>query len=345
MGDIVTKNDNPLWFMEESTELIDYSEGDLSNQIFSFVDEKIMNDRKDIVASLVEAVPAFAEIAEGLKKTEKLKLVFSDEVKKKLEDGTYHLMKKKDADGVFKAIVVDGKGKIKAQADLKWEELCKGVDPARLTLAMQGMAIQQQLRAITEQLNEMSETMEEVLMGQYSDRLALFYSGEAIYREALATKDPERRKQLISAAILSLTNSISSLQANLAFEIRNVCDKYDEAKGRFVGIKTDKLKDKMFLINSSFQTIHKAMTLKTAIYYQEGEYEAVTRVLTDYKSFLERSLTEDKAHVLYLADPNEKNISGAWNLRQNELPIRIEKTRELLLNRQDYALECGKGDL
>lgn len=76
-------------------------------------------------------------------------MVFFDEVKEKIANGTYRLMKRKDADGIFKAVVVDKKGKTRAIADLKWEEIENGVDPAGMTSAMQGMAIQQQLRAIS----------------------------------------------------------------------------------------------------------------------------------------------------------------------------------------------------
>ena len=143
-------------------------------------------------------------------------------------------------------------------------------------------------------------------------------------------------------AIMALTNASASLQASLVYEINSICDKYDAEKGRFVGIKTEKLKEKMYLINSSFQTIHKATTLKAAIYYKEGEYQSLTTVLSDYKVFLERSLPEDKAHILYLADPNEKTFEGIWNIRRNELPVRIDNTRELLMQPQNYLLEMAK---
>lgn len=170
----------------------------------------------------------------------------------------------------------------------------------------------------------------------------MFLSGEAIYREALATSDETLQKSLTSAAIMALTNASASLQASLVYEINSICDKYDAEKGRFVGIKIEKLKEKMYLINSSFQTIHKATTLKAAIYYKEGEYQSLTTVLSDYKVFLERSLPEDKAHILYLADPNEKTFEGIWNIRRNELPVRIDNTRELLMQPQNYSLEMAK---
>lgn len=342
MGDIVLRGNNLLWFVDESIGLMEYSQGGLANQIFEMADRKMLGKKKDIFLSLVGASPVIAELVKGMKKTERLQLFFSDEVQKKLADGTYQLMKCKDADEIFKAVVVDKKGKTRAIADLKWKEIKNGVDPVGMTSAMQGMAIQQQLREISGQLQDMSAAMEDVLIGQHNDRLAMFLSGEAIYREALSASDETLQKSLTSAAIMALTNASASLQASLVYEINSICDKYDAEKGRFVGIKTEKLKEKMYVVNSSFQTIHKATTLKAAIYYKEREYQALTTVLSDYKGFLERSLSEDKAHILYLADPNEKTFEGIWNIRRNELPMRIDNTRELLMQPQNYSLEMFK---
>lgn len=182
MGEIILQGDNPLWFVDESTGLMGYSEGGLANQIFEIVDRKILGEKKDILLSIIESSPAVAELAKGLKKSERLQLVFSDEIKQKIADGTYKLMKRKDVDGIFKAVVVDKKGKTRAIADLKWEEIGNGVDPVGMAAAMQGMAIQQQLRAISEQLQDMSVAMEDVLIGQHNDRLAMFLSGEIAWR-------------------------------------------------------------------------------------------------------------------------------------------------------------------
>ena len=345
MEEMVIREDNPLWFVDESADLMEYSEGGLANQIFGLAESRILKEQRDIFKRIIEVSPIVAEMAKKLEKTQHLKLVFSDEVKEKMAAGIYRLMNKKDDDGIFKAVVVDTEGKTRAIADLKWEDISKAVDPSKLTSAMQGVAIQQQLHDIADKLEDMSVTMEEVLVGQFNDRLAKFYSGEAIYREALATKDPERKKQLTSAAIMSLTEAIASLQTNLAYEIMDIRGRYDAEKEKFIGIKTEALKEKMFLVNSSFQTIHKATTLKAAIYYDEQEYSALLAVISDYKSFLERSLTEENANILYLADPNEKNIDGSWNMRKNELPARIDRAKELLSEKKEYALEVEMEDV
>ncbi len=342
MGNIVEYSLNPLALLDDCSDLLEYPEGDLANHIFSLTDERIMRQQQEMVSAILEVSPAMAELAKGLKKTQHLKLVFSDEIKDKLAKGTYHLMERKECDEIFTAVVVDAKGKTEAIADLKWEDISKGVDVANLLSAMQGMAIQQQLRDIAGQLEEMSESMEDILMGQYNDRLALYYSGESIFREALATNNNELRKQLSAASIMALTDAETSLQTSLTYEVNNLCKKYDSKKGRFIDMSGNKLREKMFLINTAFQTIHKAVTLKASIYYQDGEYRALTTVLDGYKTFLENTLTDENAHILYLADPNEKNMDGTWSIRQNELPQKIESAKLLLSKKENYSLEVGR---
>lgn len=335
---------NCIFPNQESRELVEYFDGDLASSIFSMTDANLYQEQKDILSSLVETVPAISEMLKGLRKTNHLRLIFSDEVKKKLADGTYKLMQRKDLDGVFKAVVVDSKGKTRAIADIKVEELGNGVDPARIASAMQGMAIQQQLRDIAGQLEEMSAAMEDIIMGQHNDRLALYYSGEAMFRESLTVNDPALKKQLMAASVLELTNAINSLQITLTYTINEICTSYNRSKGKF-DLNSNVIREKMFLINSSFQTIHKANTLKVAIYYNQGEYAALTSVLSDYHSFIERTLTDERSHILYLADPNEKRIDGIWNSRHNDLPLKIMKAKSILNKPEEYVLDIKKEEL
>ena len=124
---------NPLWFVDESHGLMEYSDEGLASKIFSIVNERTINQQKEIFSAIIKTSPTVAELAGGLKKTYRLKLVLS-------------------------------------------EEIVKGVDPGRLASAMQGMAIQEQLQEVVEQLEDMSASMEEILIGQHNDRLALYYS-------------------------------------------------------------------------------------------------------------------------------------------------------------------------
>lgn len=336
---------NPVLLVNEQKSMLDYPEGELADQVFCSAEVRMQQKRKGIMDAVIAASPMIAEAVKGLRKTQRLKLVFSEDTKDKLAKGVYRLMKCSDSDGMFKAIVVNSKGKIKEIASLRWDTVFQGIDVSKLLSSMQGIMIQRNLIEITNHLEYMSKSLEDILIGQYNDRLAMFYAGEAIYREALATSDIERKRLLSSAAIVSLTNSIATLQTSLEYEIKGVCEKYNGEKKKFIKISSEELKSKMYLINSSFQAIHKAISLKTAIYYEEGEYAALTTALSAYKAFLERSLNDRRVQILYQADPTDKCIDGIWASRKKDLPESIEKVKKLLSEPTEYAIEMKKEDL
>lgn len=62
MGELIIRGDNPLWFVDESLGLMEYSESGLANQIFEIVDKRMFGEQKDILLSLVESSPAVAEL-------------------------------------------------------------------------------------------------------------------------------------------------------------------------------------------------------------------------------------------------------------------------------------------
>ena len=329
-----------LVLLDENLELaLLFDDDDFEKSVFEMANQQIQREKADIVSRIIGACPALAEIANGLKETEQLRLVFSDEVKMGLENGSYKLMKAKDAGGAFKAIVVDQAGKIKSIPDVAVDKAMVGVNPAQLAMAMQGMAIQQQLHDISEQLDEISASLSDVLAGQHNDRLAKYFAGASLYKEALSVSDSELERELTNSSIMMLSDAFSELSVSLRYQIDKLCSKYDERSNSFKRIKSDELCNDIVKINSSFQAIHKTVALKTAIYYKKGEYMACSTVLNEYGNFLTKALPKEKADILYLADPQDKGFAGVWNERKEELPIKIGCIKEKLINVSEYSLD------
>lgn len=329
-----------------NTDIIDFSDTDsLEKAIYLNADRKIDKTRKGFIYNLIAACPALVEVVNGLKTSEQLKLVLNDDVKEAIASGVYKLMGKNDAAGMFKAIVVNQAGKIQNIPDLKIEKVCTGVDPAQIASAIQGMAIQQQLQDIAEQLEMMTMALNDVLAGQHNDRLAKYYAGVSLYKEAFCLKNEILRQQLVNSAILMLSGAYSELGVSLRYDINRICDFYDPKTNAFKKIKVNQLIADMEKVNQSFEAIHKTVSLKTAMYYNEGEYDACTMVLSEYGSFLKKVLTDGKAEILYQADPNAKAYIGVWNDREDVLPKKIEQVKEKLRNRDDLFIEITKGDL
>lgn len=311
----------------------------LAKKVFAQKSDELLNTGKTILEKIIAASPVIAELAKKLEKTEKLKLSFSDEVLQKLKDGTYRLMKEKDS-GIFKAVAV-GPGGIKELGNISIEQIPREIDLTQLSNAMQGMAINEKLQEISEKLEEMSKTIEGVIRGQHNDRLAMYYSGESLYREALVCIDKNMRIQLEASAIKALSDSVAALKVTLMSDIKELCEHFDFEKQRFdKKIKVEKIHEKVELINSAFSAIHDSTALKSAIYYKEGEYGAVTVTLSEYKRFLQETLDDERANILYFADENEKKyLSGVWDMRKNHLPEEIEEVKNRLSSPKEFFIE------
>ncbi len=329
----------------DDTDLVALLEDDnLEESIFYLANQQIEKERKGYINRILSACPALAEIANGLKETEHLRIIFSDEVQAGLDSGIYKMMQAKDAAGVFKAVVVNQNGKIKAIPDVVIDKAMVGINPGQMATAMQGMAIQQQLQDITEQLEEMSLALNDVLAGQHNDRLAKYYAGASLYRESLCVSDEDLRRQLMNASVLMLSDAFSELSVSLKYDIDSLCSKYQEKSNSFK-MKPDQLIREMVKINSSFEVIHKAVALKTAIYYKEQEYMACTTVLNEYGRLLQKTLNDEKTMMLYQADPRDKSYLGIWNARKEELPIKIAQVKEQLMNKANYCIEIKEAQV
>lgn len=311
--------------------------------VFSSAENDIVKIQKNLFYNLMAGSPAIAEIINNLGGQETFKIVLSPEALDKIQKGVYKFMNGDGVNGLFRAMVVDGNGRIVEVPFI--EEITNEIDPAQLTSAMQGMAIQMKLKKIEEQLVEISNALNDVLAGQHNDRLAKYYAGAALYKEAMEISNEEIRRHLVDMAVVTLSEGYSELVVSLKYDIENLCADYSEEKGRFLHTKPIDIIRKMAIINSAFQAIHKAQTLKAAIYIKESEYQAAVTTLGEYGKLVERLLSVKTVNILRNADLNETSGYGIWGERSLELPQVIREIEEQINDRSRYFLEFTRGDL
>lgn len=314
------------------------------DSIFSIAYDHIEKERKGIVSDILGACPALAEIVHGLKTEEYVKLIFSDEMRKGIEEGVLKLMPKKGSTGLLKAVVVDQNGVIRGMPDIAFDNKLIGINPAQMATAMQGIAIQQQLKDISEQLEMMSMALNDVLAGQHNDRLAKYYAGVSLYKESLSVKDELLKNNLKNSALLMLSDAYSELSLSLRYDVDKLTSFYNERDNSFRKIKYEQLIQDVAKINQSFEAIHRAVSLKTAIYFNEGEYNACVTVLNEYGAYLQKILTQKKAEILFQADPKAKSFIGVWNDRKEVLPQKIKEVQLRLQNKAEYGINIKMED-
>ena len=340
MNDFSMNELNNLFVPNETLELINAPLGSLSQLIFQSKNASVESAGRSMINEMLAASPALAEAYKSLGKDEKLRLVFSEETKRKLAEGSYRLMKVKDNSSMFRAIAVDADGKTREIGKIAIDGIPKSIDPISMAMAMQGIAIQQQLQDISEQLEQISAEMRDVLMGQHNDRLALYYAGEMQLKESIAVSDAQLKRQLTCSAMNALSEGCSSLQVTVIYDIKSLLDKYDEDKRR-IKMKTQEIDEKMYVIKSSFETIHQCVYLKAAIYYNLNEYNALAVLLNSYKAFLEQTLDSRAENLLYNYDRSEKKLSGIWKNRAIVFPRQIDELSAKVTSHEAY-LEIGR---
>lgn len=295
--------------------------------LFQSVAKDVNVNNELLFKKIAASSPVIGQAMKSLKSSEKIRLVFSEEVEEKLSNGTFNLMKVKDDKSLLRAIAVDSHGEIKEIAKISFDEVRPHIDLMSLTTSMQGMAIQQQLQDISRQLEEMRVDMHNILKGQHNDRIALYYSGEALLKESLAIYDTELRSQIELSALQTLTQGCSSLKLSLNNDIQKL-NSCRNSRGTQINTKKMKVQDIeecVYMIKSSIETIHKCVYLKSAIYCKRGEYKALTILLNEYKLFLTHTFDPDLVKLLYNYDRSERKLDDFWNKVSNTFPTRIDK--------------------
>ncbi len=280
----------------------------LLNEAFNLRIEEANQITKKVYEE-IKVSPVYSELI-GETGEEKIRLVVdvSDNFIKDYKDGTIKLANEK---GCLVAQVRKN-GRYGEKLPIKEENYFNGMTMLDISNALQLKAIQDSIAEISQQIQAIDESVREVLTGQQNDRLGLYYSGVALYKEAMSVSDAELRKHIIAQAIKTLTDSTFQLMLTLQSDIKYLKNKeYDANKKN----KYNLIVEKMDNINRSFSAIHQASILKAGIFCQQGELRAMASVLQEYSRFIEGTIVRN-SYMLAQCDLNDTGkADGIWNKR------------------------------
>ena len=255
---------------------------------------------------------------------EKIRLVVDEtqETLRDIHDGKIKLVQER---GKLYAQLRE-KGKYSSKLPIKEEVYQEGGNAEQVALAMQLRAIQETLEKVTKQLKVIDERVQEVVSGQQTDRLGVYYSGVALYIESACVSNEEMRKNLIAQSMRALSEVIFQMTLLMQSDIKYLHNKeYEKNKKNSFGL----LKEKMDRINQCFSVIHQASLLKAGIYCKEDEFLATGVVLEEYARFINGTISKN-AKLLSQCDVLDKGVSvGVWNSRAN-LELDVSKMVECL---------------
>ena len=255
----------------------------------------------------------------------------TDELKRAIDSGEVRLVTGKD--GLVYAQLRGDKGRFGKPLPIERHLEEQGLTVEQIELAMQMDAIRAQLESMIATLKTIEGRVAEVIQGQHNDRIGLFYSGLSLYAESRRISNDSLRTLTQANALKALSDANSQVIQELRTNIEYlVTEQYNDSKNI-----TKEIDERLSSINKCYDVVYRSSFLKSTIYYERGEIEAMLTCLDEYGRFVKK-LIIPYAGILSELDKNEKFIEkGTWGAIANTLSIcsemreKISASGELLL--------------
>lgn len=188
-------------------------------------------------------------------------------------------------------------------------------------------AIQGQLAAITEKIEDINRLVERVEQGQYNDRYAGFFSARQLVIEGLSANDENLRKELLTSAIKTNNDTI----AKLMFAIHQDANDFINIK-----IKSKDARRIDNMLQNSIGYLNSSVQLNLVAYTAMGEEQPLLATLANYQSFVEQTLLKEVDDtgrtVAWKIDNAHKGSDGKFNEISNDVSNKITKLIENVKN-------------
>lgn len=190
---------------------------------------------------------------------------------------------------------------------------------ADLGMLPQLVAVQHQLKEISEQIEALTQVVTRVEQGQYDDRYAGFLSARQMILEGMSVSDEKIKKNLLSSAIAINNETIGKLMFSIH---RNSLE--------IVGDKT-KLKEMARFekyLTESLSYLNASVQLNVIAYTTLGEEKAISTTLRNYQAFINQTLlsesNKNSRSIAWLIDNNRKEDDGKFLEMSQKVSLKIE---------------------
>ena len=245
----------------------------------------VLQEAKNLLTKIEKALytsSAFINVVKASIPDIELQAVLTDQQKQQLAEGTLKLLSKKDG-SLLASLINPETHRIVAEIPL--ESVKK---TPQMTQAMASLSAQMQLAQIAEQIQDVQRSVEEIRLGQESDRLALAYSCQQRLIQALEIKNPSLREM----ALMQLASSAEDSRNTLMLSQKNNVDYIKNQPEGFlqkVLAKTtpDEINKRMDEVRENLCAVNMASFTEAIAYKELGEVDAARKSLEYYVKFLE----------------------------------------------------------
>ncbi len=263
------------------------------------------------IENILYTSTSFIEVLKGLVPQETLQAILTDEQKLKIAKGTLKVMAKKD--GSLMANLIDPKTK-KIVDTISLEKV--KLTP-ELGKAMSSFSSQMQMAQIAEQIQSVQIAIEEVRQGQENDRLAIAYSCEQKFLQAMMIKNPILKNEALMRIAFDAEDSRNLLMLSQKTNATFIRNQPESLIGKIIkGENQKKINDRMNELRDGLNAVNMVSLVEAMSYNELGEPEAAKQCLLFYSDFLNKTYLSYEGFLERLdsIDPSPKNY---WS---NTLP-------------------------
>lgn len=316
-------NDINVWDMEnispyDSEFPIDFFHSEISSKI-----EAARNTISDVLCEAANYAPIFNGI-----KPNKDSVQFIISMNEAQKDAVKNGLARLDCDrsGRLFAQLRMSSGQFGEKLEIQKEYLHTGTDQLQISEAIQMIALQEQLKQVSEQLNIIDNHIHDVLQGLQNDRMGLYYSGVSIFIESRNITDKNLRNSLTAQSLSLLSEAYFQLSLKLKSDIQYLVNKeYRTDKGNSVKLIEEHMRE----IDKEFAIIHQSAILRAGIYCYCNEITAMSSVLNDYSAFINNVIAPNSDLLIELDARDKGTESGIWNTR-SKLHLNISDFQKLM---------------
>lgn len=286
------------------------------------------------IETLLYTTPSFINAVKSTVPDTILQAVLTSEQKEKIAKGVLELMTKKD--GTLLATLIDPKTK-KVIDKIPLESVKVGPE---ISQAMTNFSMQMQMAEIAQQIQVVHRAIGEVRHGQESDRLAIAYSCQQKFLQALEINNPRLKEHALMNLISSAEDSRNLLMLSQKSNIEFIRKQPESSlKKLFSSISTEENDERMRAIRESLKAVNMVSFVQAMSYQNLGEYEAARKSLSYYGEFIKDTYTSrpDLLVRLDMVDPSTQNY---WT---KSLPIIEQKIQKLPYGNSVFERKKIKG--
>lgn len=234
------------------------------------------------IEQMLYATPSFLNLIKANIPDVTLMAILTDDQKQQIAKGAIKLMTKKD--GSLMANLVDPETKkIVATIPLKSVKIAP-----EMTQAMSNFSTQMQIAQIAEQIQAVQVSVEEVRQGQEYDRLAVAYSCQQKFLQAIEIRNPELRSMALLRVASDAEDSRNLLMLSQKTNVGFIIEQPESLFRKIIsGAAADKIDSRMNEIRESLCAVNMVSLAEAMAYQEMGENEAARRSLQYYAAFLQ----------------------------------------------------------